>query len=143
MTQTAILWPNDRPCRARLSPSMCFSGCARRQAVMAGEAKIFRLQGKPERAAPEASLRRNKSRKPVRTAKMLFHAACPGALRVGCGPARVAVALAWLFVASRIVHTIKSTSPRTASATASRHSWRASCYSAPCGCCSPSTSPPA
>ena len=60
---------------------------------MAGEAKIFRLQGKPERAAPEPLCAQQSRKNQFELPMLGFHAACL-ALFVSGAVGTVAVALA-------------------------------------------------
>lgn len=102
MTQTAILWPMIGHV-ALVFAVYVLLGMRRRQAVMAGEARIsgFREnQNEPPSSLFARNNLENQFELPV-----LFHAACLALVVAGAvGP--VAIALAWLFVASRVVHTV-------------------------------------
>jgi len=102
MTQTAILWPMIAHV-ALVFAVYVLLGLRRRQAVMAGEAKISGFR--ENQNEPPLSLFARNNLENQFELPMLFHAACL-ALFVSGAVGTVAVALAWLFVASRIVHTI-------------------------------------
>lgn len=102
MDQTAILWPMIGHVTLVFAVYVLL-GMRRRQAVMAGEAKIsgFREnQNEPPSSLFARNNLENQFELPV-----LFHAACL-ALSVAGAIGTLAVALAWAFVASRVVHTI-------------------------------------
>ena len=102
MNQTAILWPMIGHV-ALVFAVYVLLGLRRRQAVMSGEAQIsgFREnQNEPPTSLFARNNLENQFELPV-----LFHAACL-ALAVAGAVGVPAVALAWLFVASRVVHTI-------------------------------------
>lgn len=102
MTQTAILWPMIGHVALVLAVYVLL-GLQRRQAVMAGEAKIsgFREnQNEPPSSLFARNNLENQFELPV-----LFHAACL-ALAVAGSVDIMAITLAWLFVASRVIHTI-------------------------------------
>ena len=102
MTQTAILWPMIGHLALVLAVYVLL-GLQRRQAVMAGEAKIsgFREnQNEPPSSLFARNNLENQFELPV-----LFHAACL-ALAVAGSVDIMAITLAWLFVASRVIHTI-------------------------------------
>lgn len=101
MTQTAILWAMIAHV-ALVFAVYVLLGMRRRQAVMAGEAKISGFR--ENQNEPPASLFARNNLENQFELPMLFHAACLALFVTGAvGP--VAIALAWLFVASRVVHT--------------------------------------
>ena len=102
MTQTAILWPMIAHV-ALVYAVYVLLGLRRRQAVMAGEAKISAFR--ENQNEPPLSLFARSNLENQFELPMLFHVACL-ALFVSGAVGMVAVALAWLFIASRVVHTI-------------------------------------
>ncbi|MCG6113817.1 MAG: MAPEG family protein [Mesorhizobium sp.] len=102
MTQTAILWPMIAHV-ALVFAVYVLLGLRRRQAVMAGEAKISGFR--ENQNEPPLSLFARNNLENQFELPMLFHAACL-ALFVSGAVGTVAVALAWLFIASRVIHTI-------------------------------------
>lgn len=102
MTQTAILWPMIAHV-ALVFAVYVLLGLRRRQAVMAGEAKISGFR--ENQNEPPLSLFARNNLENQFELPMLFHAACL-ALFVSGAVGTVAVALAWLFIASRVVHTV-------------------------------------
>jgi len=102
MTQTAILWPMIAHV-ALVYAVYVLLGLRRRQAVMAGEAKISAFR--ENQNEPPLSLFARNNLENQFELPMLFHVACL-ALFVSGAVGMVAVALAWLFIASRVVHTI-------------------------------------
>jgi hypothetical protein len=102
MNQTAILWPMIGHV-ALVFAVYVLLGMRRRQAVLAGEAKIsgFREnQNEPPTSLFARNNLENQFELPV-----LFHAVCL-ALAVAGAVSALAVMLAWAFVASRVVHTV-------------------------------------
>lgn len=102
MDQTAILWPMIGHVTLVFAVYVLL-GMRRRQAVMAGEAKISGFR-ENQNEPPSSLFARNNLENQFEL-PALFHAACL-ALSVAGAVGTLAVALAWAFVASRVVHTI-------------------------------------
>ncbi|NMG41069.1 hypothetical protein GRZ55_17620 [Chelativorans sp. ZYF759] len=102
MTQTAILWPMIAHV-ALVFAVYVLLGLRRRQAVMAGEARISGFR-ENQNEPPSSLFARNNLENQFEL-PMLFHAGCLALLAAG-GAGTLAIVLAWLFVASRVIHTI-------------------------------------
>lgn len=102
MNQTAIMWPMIAHV-ALVFAVYVLLGQRRRQAVMSGEAKISGFR--ENRDEPPSSLFARNNLENQFELPVLFHVVSL-ALAVAGGVGIAAVTLAWLFVASRIVHTI-------------------------------------
>ena len=99
MQSTAIFWPVIAQVALTLAAYMVMS-VRRIAAVKAGEARArdFRIPADPERSATAARNVANQFELPV-----LFYVACLAFHQVGAVD-MAALALAWLFVAARVVH---------------------------------------